>query len=211
MTPTLKEEKKLWRQGYKVVVGLDEAGRGALAGPVVAAAVALQNNHFQSKIGDSKSLSPVQREQAFHEIHSKAYVGVGIINETVIDRENILQATFLAMDNAVTQLVSRLPGLGAQARPEGQPCYLLIDGNSFKSDLPYNFKTVVQGDKKVLSIMCASIVAKVTRDRILQIYHQILPQYGFDQHKGYPTRQHKQAIKDFGVSFIHRRTFRFQL
>lgn len=204
-------EQQFIAQGYKFVVGIDEAGRGPLAGPVVAAAVALQDHHFQSKIGDSKSLSAREREQAFHEIYNKAYVGVGIINETVIDRENILQATFLAMDNAVMQLVSRMPGAGAPARPGDELFYLLIDGNSFQSDLPYGFRTVVQGDQKVLSIMCASIVAKVTRDRILQIYHQILPQYGFDKHKGYPTRQHKQAIKDFGVSFIHRRTFRFQL
>jgi ribonuclease HII len=203
-------EQQFISQGYKFVIGIDEAGRGPLAGPVVAAAVALQNNHFQSKIGDSKSLSPREREQAFHEIYRKAYVGVGIMNETVIDRENILKATFLAMDNAVMKIVWQLTGLSAKARLDGRQFCLLIDGNSFKSGLPYDFRTVVQGDKKVLSIMCASIVAKVARDRILQIYHRILPQYGFDKHKGYPTPAHKQAIKNFGLSFIHRRTFHFQ-
>lgn len=203
-------EQQFIAQGYKCVIGIDEAGRGPLAGPVVAAAVTLQNNHFQCRIGDSKSLSPRERERAFHEICTKAYVGVGIINETVIDRENILKATYLAMDNAVLQLAARLPTVSAPARPDGRQFYLLIDGNSFKSDMPYHFRTIVQGDKKVFSIMCASIVAKVTRDRILKIYHRILPEYGFDKHKGYPTSEHKQAIKNFGLSFIHRRTFHFQ-
>src|SRR3989338_10750653 len=199
-------ERQAQAQGFNLVIGIDEAGRGPLAGPVVAAAVALRSFKFLNKICDSKQINVQQRECAFHEICQKAYVGVGIMSEGVIDSLNILESTFLAMNNAVDGLIASLP------RPfnkeNSQPkIYLLVDGNRFKTSSPHAFPTIVDGDKNVFSISCASIVAKVTRDRILKMYDRILPQYGFAQHKGYPTQSHRRALKEFGPSFIHRKSF----
>lgn len=203
----LNYEQQLRGQGYRLIIGIDEAGRGPLAGPVVAAAVSLQDYSFQSKITDSKKMTLLQRERAFEEITQKAQVGIGIINETVIDRVNILQATFLAMSRAVEHLIYRLPKAQRDALDLTPTTYMLVDGNRFKTYLPFRCETVVKGDASVLSIACASVVAKVTRDRILSIYDQIYPQYGFKKHKGYPTAQHKEAIQKHGLSFIHRRSF----
>ena len=197
------------KAGFDIVVGVDEAGRGPLAGPVVAGAVFLKTPRFKNKIADSKTISPQAREDAFHEIFDKAYVGIGMMNEEVIDRVNILQATFLAMTNAVEDLMAKIPSMDFQQTDNQKKICLLIDGPHFKSDLPYAFRTIVDGDSHVLSIACASIVAKVIRDRILNCYDQIYPQYGFKQHKGYPTPQHKKALRQFGPSMIHRKTFRY--
>lgn len=205
----LDYELKARKEGFTLIIGLDEAGRGPLAGPVVAAAVALKNSDFKNKITDSKKMTPAMREKAFHEIFAHGYVGIGIINETVIDEHNILQATFFAMTNAVRHLVARLPAsLRTQKSFNDRTC-LLVDGNRFKSDLPFAYKTIVQGDSLCLSIACASIVAKVTRDRILHTYGRIYPQYGFAKHKGYGTQEHRQAIAKHGLSMIHRRSFSF--
>ena len=204
----LKFEHQAKQKGFSFILGVDEAGRGPLAGPVVAAAVALKSYDFETSVRDSKQLSAAQREKAFQEICHKAHVGVGIINETVIDDINILQATFVAMTNAVWQLWSRIPGTPEEKKALQQQAYLLVDGNRFKTDLPFAHETIVDGDALSLSISSASIVAKVVRDRILKVYHQILPQYGFMKHKGYPTREHKLAIQKYGLSFIHRRSFR---
>jgi ribonuclease HII len=205
----LKHELQAKRKGFRLVLGIDEAGRGPLAGPVVASAVALCNYHFESTIRDSKKLSARQREKAFLEIWEKAYVGVGVANESVIDEHNILNATFLAMTNAVRHLLANLPQeqrLGS--KPKAKVC-LLVDGNRFNSDLPYPYVTIVDGESASLSVACASIVAKVIRDRILMVYDKIFPQYGFQHHKGYGTRQHRQAIKRYGLSPIHRKSFHF--
>ena len=204
-------EDKARKSGFNFIIGIDEAGRGPLAGPVVAAAVALRKYNFSTPIRDSKQLTALQREAAFHEIYPQAYVGIGIMNEHVIDQSNILQATFLAMRNAVRDLVARLPESQVHRKNFSQKVCLLVDGNRFQADLPYPYKTIIRGDERVLSIACASIVAKVTRDRILNIYHRVFPNYGFDQHKGYPTPKHKVAIRRFGLSLIHRRTFHCQL
>lgn len=204
-------EDKTRKAGFNLIIGVDEAGRGPLAGPVVAAAVALQESDFSVPIRDSKQLTHLQREEAFHEIQQKAHVGIGIISESVIDHANILQATFFAMHNAVQNLTRRLPVKQTSHENFNRKVCLLIDGNCFKSDLPYHYRTIVRGDEDVLSISCASIVAKVTRDRILNVYHQIFPGYGFDQHKGYPTIEHKQKIRLLGLSLIHRRSFRYQI
>ncbi len=194
---------------FEYFVGVDEAGRGPLAGPVVASAVALKTDHFESCITDSKKMTPKKRVVAFHEIYEKAYVGVGIMNEAVIDDVNILQATFLAMQNAVLDLMTYIPAeIKSRDNFQKKVC-LLVDGNRFKSSLPYAYKTIVGGDAKVKSIACASIIAKVTRDRFLHIYDKLLPEYGFKKHKGYPTREHKLAIKRLGPSLIQRRSFKY--
>lgn len=178
-----------------------------MAGPVVAAAVLLHNYQFKNRIADSKKLTPHQREKAFDEIMSKAYVGIGIMNEGCIDLHNILEASFLAMDNAVLDLVSHIPKNLLNGDIEKKAC-LLIDGNRFQSRLPYDFRTIIHGDDVSISIACASILAKVTRDRMLNAYDKIFPEYGFKQHKGYPTKKHKAAIKEHGLSVIHRRSFK---
>ena len=205
-------EKRARQKGFELIIGIDEAGRGPLAGPVVASAVSLREFKFKSRISDSKKLSPRKREEAFHEIFDKAYVGVGIMSEVVIDEINILEATFAAMNNAVRQLTGRVSAVNKK-NIRKEKVHLLIDGNRFKSDLPYSYQTVVDGDELILSVACASIVAKVTRDRILRTYDQIFPAYGFKEHKGYPTPQHKEVLKRLGPSLIHRRSFhpRFDL
>lgn len=203
-----KYENQAKKNGYKYIIGVDEAGRGPLAGPIVAAAVFLNNSKFKNKIRDSKQLSFSQREKAMEEISQKAFFGVGIINEMVIDEINILKATYLAMNNAVMYLTQRLQqNLGGFKRSQ-RKVFVLIDGNRFESDMPFDYSLIVKGDRLSYSISCASIVAKVTRDRILKIYHQIYPQYGFEGHKGYPTLKHRLAIKKYGISKIHRKSFR---
>ena len=199
-------EDKARSKGFKLIIGVDEAGRGPLAGPVVAAAVALKTIPFVHSITDSKKMTASQRERAFYEIQENAYVGVGIINEVVIDTMNILNATFLAMNNAVEDLVRHVP---ASLRQNDAQICLLIDGHRFNPTVPYTYETIINGDDLVFSISCASVIAKVTRDRILDTYDKVFPQYGFRQHKGYPTLQHKKAIKEFGLSQIHRRTFQY--
>ena len=201
-------EHEIRTEGFNLIIGVDEAGRGPLAGPVVASAVALKSDEFQSKISDSKTLSARQREVAFYEIYEKAYVGVGIVSESVIDRGNILEATFLAMTNAVENVIAQFAVVEDGGNAFQQNVCLLIDGNLFRSDLTYAYRTIVKGDNIVLSIACASIIAKVTRDRILNVYDAIYPQYGFKRHKGYPTPQHKEAISIHGRSLIHRRSYK---
>lgn len=193
---------------YSYLIGIDEAGRGPLAGPVVAAAVLLKNAAFSIKIQDSKKMTPRQRQYAFLEIQDNAHIGIGIMNERIIDAFNILEATFLAMNEAVRQLVFGLERAGFDLVRESPHVCLMIDGNRFKTDFSYSYQTIVNGDNRSLAIACASVVAKVTRDRILQYYHQIFPQYGFDRHKGYPTAEHRQALKQYGPVLIHRKTFR---
>ena len=207
MVSSLLYETQAREKGYPIIIGVDEAGRGPLAGPVVAAAVSLKDFKFQNKINDSKILSAQEREEAFFEIFDKADVGIGIINETVIDAVNILQATYLAMTAAIENLIEKFsPDVRQDPALASQVC-LLIDGPRFETHLPFKREPIINGDALSISIACASIVAKVTRDRILQAYDKILPQYGFKSHKGYPTLAHKRAIQQHGLSFIHRKTF----
>ncbi len=203
----LKFEEEARLKGYRFIIGVDEAGRGPLAGPVVSAAVMLKSTAFQNKIDDSKKMSDKQRERAFMEIFENGYVGLGIMSESVIDTANILQATFFSMANAVRQLVQGLPQEVSRLEAFNQQVLLLIDGPHFKSDLPYANRPIIDGDAQSLSIACASIVAKVYRDRILKTYDAIYPEYGFKAHKGYPTRAHRLAIQNIGLSPIHRRSF----
>ncbi len=194
-------------KGLRFILGVDEAGRGPLAGPVVAAAVCLRHFDFQNTINDSKKMSAKAREGAFHEIFEKAYVGIGMIGENAIDIVNILNASHLAMEMAIKELVLRMPRGIVTHEAFPHQVVLLIDGNIFRTQLPYQYRTIIGGDGRSLSIACASIIAKVYRDRILCVYDKIFPQYGFAKHKGYPTLAHRSAIKKLGACAIHRRSF----
>ena len=195
-------------KGLRFIFGVDEVGRGPLAGPVVAAAVCLRQFDFKNPINDSKKMSAKAREAAFYEIFEKAYVGIGMMSEKTIDIVNILNASHLAMDMAIRELIHQMPKEVPLDENFKQQVMLLIDGNIFRTRLPYQYKTIIGGDSKSLSIACASIIAKVYRDRILGVYDKIFPQYGFAKHKGYPTKDHRLAIKEHGTSIIHRKSFR---
>lgn len=187
------EEQKASAKGYRFIAGIDEAGRGPLAGPVVAAAVVLTSYDFKARIDDSKRLSAAARERAYKEIQQKAFIGVGVVSEDTIDKINIYQATMLAMQMSVLDLYIR-------------PDLLLIDGN-IKLKTRTEQIAIVRGDQKSISIACASIVAKVSRDRLLKFYDNIFPGYDFSGHKGYGTSRHINTIADKGLSPIHRRSF----
>jgi ribonuclease HII len=188
-------EKNATREGYSKIAGIDEAGRGPLAGPVVSAAVILSPAHPIAGVNDSKKLSAKNRQLLYEEIYAHAEsVGIGIVDPAEIDRINILRASLLAMSMAVKNL-------------KPQPECLLIDG-PFHISTPLPQKPIAKGDALSASIAAASIVAKVTRDRMMERYDEYYPQFGFSQHKGYPTRAHKAAIRKFGYCPIHRRTFR---
>jgi ribonuclease HII len=188
-------EKKAMEKGFLKIAGIDEAGRGPLAGPVVSAAVILPSSFQVSDIYDSKQLTPKKRVYLYEKIYQHAIaVGIGIIDNTEIDRINILKASLLSMAISVKNLVP-------------QPDCLLIDGKFLiSSNLPQ--KPIIKGDTISISIASASIVAKVTRDRLMEHYHLDYPQFGFSKHKGYPTKAHKAAIRKYGCCPIHRRTFK---
>lgn len=217
-------EKKLSTFGYAFVIGTDEAGRGPLAGPVVAAAAIVKNFKFQISsaaadksnpndqilndknwdlVRDSKSLSEKQREKAFDFIQENFFVGVGICDHGTIDEINILEASFLAMKKALSDLKTKF----RQELPDFENHIILVDGNKKIPNLSHNQEAVIGGDKIVKSISAASIMAKVMRDRIMLEMHEKFPQYGFDRHKGYGTKQHMEALERFGPCEIHRRTF----
>ncbi len=200
-------ENKAKKQGFNLIAGMDEAGRGPLAGPVVASAVILNQKKFKNRIDDSKKLTASQRTKAFKEILDNSLVGVGIINETVIDNINILQATQAAMQQAIYSLSRKLKRHKKLRKNTFKKVCVLIDGGFFSKKIPFDFVNIIRGDAKSKSIACASIVAKVTRDRIMNIYDKIYPQYGFQKHKGYATKEHLKALHKFGPSLIHRKTF----
>lgn len=190
----LLHERRANRLGHRAVAGVDEAGRGPLAGPVVAAAVLLKSESFTSRIDDSKKLTPRQRLAAYREIMRKSHFGIGIASEKIIDRINIYNATCRVMEKAIKNLPVA-------------PDYLLIDGR-VRVRAPQKKCFISGGDSKSLTIACASIVAKVTRDRIMEKYHRKYPAYNFARHKGYGTKEHFRKLKSHGPSPIHRRTFR---
>ena len=190
----LEIENRLYDKGYKYICGVDEAGRGPLCGPVVAAAVILKKDDKIEGVNDSKKLSEKKREKLYDEIIKKAIaVGVGVSDVEVIEDINILNATKKAMCEAISNL---------KIKPE----YVLIDGNQ-PIDISIPFDTVVKGDLKSESIAAASIIAKVTRDRLLREYDKKYPEYGFAKHKGYGTKAHIEAIKKYGLTPIHRPSF----
>lgn len=191
---SLEFEEQARQRGFQSIAGIDEAGRGPLAGPVVAAAVILPEHFSLPGLTDSKKLSERRRQSLYPEIYQQARaVGIGVASTDEIDRLNILQATLLAMSRAISRL-------------SFSPDHLLIDGIS---PVPLNIsqQCIKQGDSRSLSIAAASVVAKVMRDRIMLSYHRQLPAYGFSSHKGYGTLQHRDAIARFGPSFLHRKTF----
>ena len=190
----LRLERKYRERGMQLIAGVDEAGRGPLAGPVVAAAVVFPVDCELPRARDSKSIPERRREELFEQIHQCARaVGVGLVDHYQIDRLNIHNASILAMYRAVGQL-------------EVEPEAVLVDGKMvLKMDVPQ--QAVIGGDRKCLSIAAASIVAKVTRDRMMVEYETTYPGYGFARHKGYPTADHFKALREFGPCPIHRRTF----
>jgi ribonuclease HII len=195
----LRREAQLWNAGFRRVAGIDEAGRGPLAGPVVAAAVIFPVGGFIDGVDDSKRLSPRKREILIDRIREKAlFVGIGQCSPAEIDEMNILQASLEAMKRAVDTLPR-------------SPDHLLIDGRWELPGYQGSQEAVVKGDQSCFSVAAASIVAKVTRDRIMREYHAIYPQYGFDRHKGYPSKTHREAIKKYGYCDIHRRSFKVKL
>lgn len=188
-------EAGLSAKGFELVAGVDEAGRGPLAGPVVAAAVIFKHGRYPSGVRDSKLLTPRLREEVFLRICSEAVsVGVGIVNEQTIDKMNILKATHLAMLRAVSSL-------------ERKPDFILIDG-IFAPGSGIPQKAVAGGDSKSISVAAASIVAKVSRDRMMLEHDRRFPGYGFSEHKGYGTRNHIENLMKLGPCGIHRMSFR---
>ncbi|MBW2739731.1 MAG: ribonuclease HII [Deltaproteobacteria bacterium] len=188
-------ESKAIEKGFSYIAGIDEAGRGPLAGPVVSAAVLLPTSFHDPDITDSKKLSPKKRSYLYEKLYDQAVsIGIGIIDNIEIERINILNASLLSMAISVKNL-------------SPQPDYLLIDGKfRIPTDLPQ--EPIIRGDALSISIAAASIVAKVSRDRLMERYDLDYPQFGFSKHKGYPTKAHKEAIRTFGCCPIHRRTFK---
>jgi len=246
--PNLREEKKLWKKGFKRIACLDEAGRGPLAGPVTAAAVIIKmsKSNLKSKIHapyrteaqhqskarcwtspapkrsfwcggsgaglnlksnfkgirDSKKLTPKKREEFYNLIVKSPFLewGIGRVSEKVIDKINIKNAAELAMEKALKNLEKKVTK---------KADFLIIDGNQLKNLKlkTYNLKLIIKGDEKVFSCAAASIIAKVTRDKIMRRYHKKYPRYGFLKHKGYPTKFHLKMLKKYGPCKIHRKTF----
>jgi len=192
-TDNLAYENALYKAGYQHICGIDEAGRGPLAGPVVAAAVIFKKGFYHKDINDSKKLSVKQRDILYDLIIDNAVsIGISIIDHHIIDDINILEAARLAMQEAMNKL---------QVKPD----YALTDHMDIKG-IPYT--SLIKGDQLSMTIAAASIIAKVTRDRIMIDYDKQYPLYGFKDHKGYGTKKHLEALKLYGITPIHRKTFK---
>lgn len=188
-------EQAAYAKGYRKLAGLDEAGRGPLAGPVVAAAVIFPRGHFIPGLRDSKKLSALKREILMGEVTREALaIGIGIVDHKVIDKINIFQSTLLAMRRAVESL-------------SVQPDFLLIDALRLPAYAVAQ-QSIIKGDDLSISIAAASVVAKVTRDRLMLEYDQLYPEYNFKAHKGYGTKEHLEALRIHGPCVVHRRSFR---
>lgn len=212
MTDFFSYEQTLLGSRALPIVGIDEAGRGPLAGPVVAAAVCYREPDFAvpeedfkrfSFIRDSKKLSPKKRAEVYELIRERFFCGVGIASPETIDRMNILQATFLAMKAALSDLEQALRAAG-----RSRECHLLVDGSLELPNHTGPQTAVVGGDGSVRTIAAASIIAKVTRDRLFEDFEREFPGYGFAKHKGYGTKEHMDALRRLGPCAIHRRSFK---
>ncbi len=192
----LKEfEKNLYNTGIEHIVGIDEAGRGPLAGPVVVGAVIMKPESFIEGVNDSKKVSEKKREKLYELITEEAIAwSVGIVDQKEIDEINILNATKKALKIAITNL-------------KVKPDRIVVDALEHMDTCGIPYTSIIKGDAKVYSISAASIIAKVTRDRIMREYDEIYPEYGFAGHKGYGTAKHIQAIKEFGPCLLHRKSF----
>lgn len=219
--PTFDFEKELWSQGYQLVVGLDEAGRGPLAGPMLAGAVIFNKNldvsvgarcivPLPAIIRDSKTLSKKQREEAYDWIYDVAYaVGVGRVEHTEIDDVGITAAEQIAFKRAVLNLiVGADPCVGPAFEPALKPDFFLIDAFKINDVFPDKQRGVIKGDQKVFTIAAASIIAKVTRDKIMREFDKQFPRYGFAKHVGYGTKMHLETLRKYGPCEIHRKTFK---
>ena len=193
--PNFDVETRLIRKGYKAIAGVDEVGRGCIAGPVTAAAVILNPQKIPSGLNDSKKLNLKNREKIFQSIQDTCTFCVAHSSVEEIDQINILQAALLSMKRAIW---------GLRIKPD----FVLIDGNKNPEGLESNFETIIKGDSKSLSIAAASIVAKITRDRIMSRLDKEFPGYNWSQNAGYPTKMHKSAILDIGITPYHRRSFK---
>jgi ribonuclease HII len=193
-------ESRLKRLGFDTIIGIDEAGRGPLAGPLVVGAVYLKATRFRNRIDDSKKLTRSQRENAFLEIIQKSEFALSVVDETRIDTLNILNATRLCMEEAVYSLLKKL---------EVKRICILVDGGIKLRIFDYPVFNIIKGDSKSKTIASASILAKVSRDQIMSLYHKVWPHYGFTKHKGYSTDFHRLALKRFGPCPIHRLSFSY--
>lgn len=190
-----EEEMSMYKKGLNYICGIDEAGRGPLAGPVVVGAVILPKDSFIEGVNDSKKISEKKREMLFEKIIKESIAwSVGIIDQKLIDKVNILNATKLGLTEAISKI-------------EKKPELLIIDALDNVDTLGINYKSIIKGDAKCYSIAAASIIAKVTRDRIMRQWDEVYPEYGFAKNKGYGTKQHIQAINEFGICSLHRKSF----
>ena len=200
-----KIENEIYLSGVKNIAGIDEAGRGPLAGPVVVACVIMKSDSMIEGVNDSKKLSEKKREQVFENIVNEAVAyGIGIVSQDQIDKINILNATKMGLNLAVKDMEEDLI---KKVRGFEKPDIILVDAlTKIDTDnIPY--RSIIKGDAKSYSIAAASIIAKVTRDRIMRQWDEIYPMYGFERHKGYGTAAHIAAIKEYGLCPIHRRSF----
>ena len=205
LTEIKKIEEELYINGTKSIAGIDEAGRGPLAGPVVVACVVMPRNSMIEGVNDSKKVSEKKREKLYEEITKEALgYGVGIISQTEIDKVNILNATKEGLTLAIKNLEKDLQ---EKNRDFQKPEIILVDAlTKIDTDhIPY--RSIIKGDSKSYSIAAASIIAKVTRDRIMREWDEVYPMYGFEKHKGYGTAAHIAAIKEYGLCPLHRRSF----
>jgi len=204
-------EKSLYREGFISIIGVDEAGRGPLAGPVVAAAVSLPRNHRIRGIDDSKKLSRSKREKLYGEIMLRnPFFGIAAVGPEEIDRINILQAARLAMKRAVSILFEKIgKQSGSEVCARAEDFIIIVDGNqAIDVDPATPQRCYVSGDSRSENIAAASILAKVERDRVMDEIHREFPQYGFDRNRGYPTKEHIEALRQYGAAPYHRRSFR---
>ena len=195
LTELKKIENEIYKTGVQTICGIDEAGRGPLAGPVVVAAVIMPKDSFIEGVNDSKKVSEKKREALYEQITNEAIAwGVGIIDQKEIDEINILNATKKGLTTSIKEL-------------KVKPDRIIVDALDKIDTLGIPYTPIIKGDAKCYSIAAASIIAKVTRDRIMRQWDEIYPMYGFEKHKGYGTAMHMQAIREYGLCPIHRRSF----